>query len=160
MKPWLLFEDHCDGELYLGAFASIAEAKLKAVERWGGSFYDSFHILSTEDEDYYTGGETKRDKKGRAYLDWSDEKPTDVSTQREKIERFAQDEADAAERKAALLKKRGSGAKLSLAERMTLSMYDQQEEMLANILNNCMTGKIWPDGAPIVSADPPQGVRP
>ena len=157
MKDFLLFSHDCDGEYYEGAFGTLAEAKARAVELWSRS-RDSFSVKRTSDDDYgvYASLGWRRDKR---FLDWSDEKPTDISGQKEKIAQFAKEAKESAKARAALLKKRDSGAKLTIGERMACSMYDAQAQMFENLISQPKSFP-WPDGAPLVSASHPMPMYP
>jgi len=147
-KTWLLFENGYEGDHYVGAFQTVRAAKDKAVELWD-TFRESFSIQNTEDEDCHISGSIAWRGDTR-YLKWSDEEATDTSGQKEKIARFAKEARAKAKAKAALLKKRDSGAKLTIGELAACGFYDMQDAMVANVFNNAF-GTVDGAGAALIS---------
>ena len=133
MKNWLLFECDCDGETYVGAFETENLAKLKAIDLWDR--HNSFALRKTDDDDFeaYASMNWKDDSR---YLDWSNEDEPDLPLQAAKIAEFAKEDKARARAKARLLKKRDSGKPLTMADRVQLSFYDMEDQMIASVFSN------------------------
>lgn len=147
MRDWLLFRSNCDGEFYIGAFETETDAKTKAVELWDGT--EDFVIRRTSDDGFHVHGESTWKGESKI-LDWSDEDPTDLTGQEEKIARFKEEAEKSARARKRLLAKRERGEKLSLGETMACSLYDAQAQMFENLLKCNYDSKIV--GLPFVVA--------
>lgn len=158
LKDFLLFTSDGDGEYYEGAYSTLELAKAIAFKRWDGDAYTSYTVRKTSNRGFSLSGATEYHKDA-PYLKWSDETIKDIGYQKEKRDnikaRREREAEESAKIRRRIEEKQARGEKLTLSERMQVSIWQTQGQMLATLLNQ--QAFPWPDGQSLVSTTPSTG---